>query len=289
LLANSSSKITRPEAEVLDYLQIVKPSAFLTCSTPKQALYWYDLAKTIPGTPTKGLLAEKLGYIADGPVEELPDFIKVFKNSKEFLLKMKLTDTEADAAELFRGGPFIVPCEFVHVVSDAGEDVHELYGLVMPRYFRALCSMTYNLEYSHVLERCKDMIAAVNHIHSRNYVHMDIKDANIFVKDDEWFLGDFGTCVEYESHITGTTPGLYPLKYSEIMSGYALWHYDWFMLAVAIVTHLPNNTPLLYDDRNATDFMEVVIGSINTSCGDEELKLILLQLVNCHDSAFDFH
>lgn len=37
------------------------------------------------------------------------------------------------------------------------------------------------------------MVTALNYLHQLGFIHMDVKQSNIFIRGD-WYLGDFGSC-----------------------------------------------------------------------------------------------
>ena len=50
---------------------------------------------------------------------------------------------------------------------------------------------------AYLLDRCKAMIIVINSLHSEGIDNMDLKDANIFVRDTVWFVGDFGSFLNF--------------------------------------------------------------------------------------------
>ena len=105
----------------------------------------------------------------------------------------------------------------------------------MPRYVTTLAEMAPLCEVA-LVDGLKDMIAAIEYVHSRNVVHMDIKGDNIFINGNgKWFLGDFGSCKYELEETTSFTPYFLPevpLKSKPLKS------YDWYMLGVTIVVQL---------------------------------------------------
>lgn len=193
-------------------------------------------------------------------------------------------DPEVTAALTISGGapPGIVRCEYRNVVDDGGK---EFGGLLMKLFARALSSAP-DLVLSEALlfDRAAVMVAAVSHIHSRGYYHMDIKEANVFVDAvGEWVLGDFGSAVLEHTPITSTTRGLHPAL--------ATWHrgsdqllalrkYDVYMLAALLVRQLgpgpggmavyPDEGPREADLRaRAADFAHVSLRTLLLGLLDE--------------------
>jgi serine/threonine protein kinase len=79
------------------------------------------------------------------------------------------------------------------------------------------------------------MIIAINSIHTDGIVHMDLKEANIFVREGVWFVGDFGSCVNHGDLILEKTGGCYLRKAHELIGSPACWHHVWFAMALVIV------------------------------------------------------
>ena len=85
----------------------------------------------------------------------------------------------------------------------------------MRQYNRSLFGEAFQVCQEVLLDRCKAMILAVNYIHRKGTVHVDLKESNIFVMDGVWFIGDFGSCVKYGEPVKTFTPGMY--LYSELI------------------------------------------------------------------------
>eukprot|EP00198_Chlamydomonas_reinhardtii_P009986 XP_001699323.1 predicted protein [Chlamydomonas reinhardtii] len=79
------------------------------------------------------------------------------------------------------------------------------------------------------------MVEALEWIHRKGFVHMDVKADNIFVDAaGRWWLGDFGSAVPKGSAITSTTRWFAPPAAAKAAAT-AVPEYDWHMLAVALV------------------------------------------------------
>jgi serine/threonine protein kinase len=150
----------------------------------------------------------------------------------------------ADCAEVIAvnavfGGPNLVPCKLLNTTRDDGSD---FCGLLMPKYSRSLATVPdFVLAEEHLFVRAQQLLAAVRYMHSVGFVHMDIKEANIFVGTaGSWWLGDFGSSVPEGSDITSTTRGLYPELEDWHMKSHvpAQRRYDIFMVATLFVRQL---------------------------------------------------
>jgi len=75
---------------------------------------------------------------------------------------------------------------------------------------------------------------AIEFIHSKGYIHMDIKAQNIFVDTDgKWYLGDFGSMILANKVITSSTWMYWPFEASFVSIGTI--YIDWFMFLVFIL------------------------------------------------------
>lgn len=127
----------------------------------------------------------------------------------------------------------LIQCESFTMMENSASKNHGFSALLMPRYVITLAEMAPLCEVA-LLDGLQDMIAAVEYVHSRNLVHMDIKGDNIFIDGSgKWFLGDFGSCKVELEEITSFTRYFLPE-----VSQKALKSYDWYLLGVTIVVQL---------------------------------------------------
>jgi len=110
----------------------------------------------------------------------------------------------------------------------------QVEALVMPKMSCSLLEIG-KLHSQVLLQRSEPIIAGLNWLHGRGYVHMDVKGNNIFVAENgNWYLADFGTCVHVGERVRGTTAWCYP----KLVNGQpAQFQFDWYMLAVALLAH----------------------------------------------------
>jgi hypothetical protein len=126
---------------------------------------------------------------------------------------------------------------------------------------------------------------------------MDIKEANIFVKDGIWFVGDFGACVNVGDNVRETTGGCYILPREEVINKPSTWHHDWFALALVFVNQLNvHEGPIESSVNGFKDRVHEWIDTklqINTKLEGEELqheelkaeelKALLHNMVDCRE------
>ena len=234
--------IACPKPDVMQRLQFLRDTAILSANSPAQALQWYEWARDLPLSPTRGRFRSVTGYMLNGPSYFDANILLAYDPiGDEAMFKVM---TSADCAEVVAaravcGGPNLVPCQVRNATRDDGSD---FCGLLMPKYSRSLATVPdFVLAEEHLLVRAQQLLAAVRHVHGVGFVHMDIKEANIFVgSSGSWWLGDFGSAVREGSAITSTTRGLHP----ELDA----WHmrppmpaqrrYDVYMVAALLVRQL---------------------------------------------------
>ena len=79
------------------------------------------------------------------------------------------------------------------------------WAVVMPRYTATLGELA-QLSLNAVAAGCVRMRAALDFMHSRGFVHADVKSANVLVTaDGAWLLSDFGSCVSVNEPLKSTT------------------------------------------------------------------------------------
>lgn len=222
-------------------LLVTRGTEMLLAKTPDEALSIYNWAKNLPLSPTKGNFLKETGFTLDGPLSSHMDnlFSAFGPDGAAYVLKVvpREGDPEVVAALALADAPadvHLVRCRFCSAQRKNGEIFS---GLLMPYFARSLASTEVLLRHDILLSRARDSVAAINYLHSKGFVHMDIKEANIFVDAAGiWWLGDFGSCVAPGSPIRTTTPAYNPRGHAE---GLPAEHwYDWQMLAALLLRQL---------------------------------------------------
>ena len=232
----------RPRADVLQRLQLLRDTAIVTSGSSAEALHWYEWARDLPRSPTRGRFRSITGYHLNGPSAVDASILLAYDAGGGAAMFKAMPSADCDevvAARAVFGGPGLVPCE---LRSAEREDGSIFCGLLMPKYERSLAAVPELVLSEAVLfERAQALLAAVRHVHGSGFVHMDIKEANVFIGDDgSWWLGDFGSAVREGAPIVSTTRGLHP----ELEA----WHlqppqparrrHDMYMLAGLLVRQL---------------------------------------------------
>jgi Protein kinase domain len=282
LLSESSERISRPKLDVLSRLHQLRDTVFITAATPAEALNWYSWARDQPLSPTRGRFRSVTGYLLNGPSTIDAKLILAYDPAGSpamFKIMASKDCPEVLAAVAVNGVPNLVPCTFRSAEKENGDF---FCGLLMPKYDRSLFSVPdLVLSEALLLERAQSLLAAVRHMHSVGFIHMDIKEANVFVGfDGSWWLGDFGSAVREGEPITSTTRGLHP----ELTN----WHllskpipaerrYDMFMLVGLLVRQL--------DSRSGTHYAEeppslVLMRKRALMVENDKLKLLLVNLID---------
>jgi hypothetical protein len=282
--------INRPNADILSRLQSLKHDIFMTCEIPFDATTWYLWAKSYPQTLTRGAFHRATGYQLGGmhPIYN-NIFIAGDRHGRSFMYKLVPSEqaSEVQFANELRGGPYLVCYSYETSESydetGQGNSPTKLRGLLMRQYNRSLFGEAFQICQEVLFERCKAMILAVNYIHKKGIVHVDLKESNIFMMDGVWFIGDFGSCVKYGDPVKTFTPGMYLL--SELVGTSAKWHYDWFMLAVIFAHQL--NVKAEAIESQGDDYRTRIIEVFNIVT-IPELKDLLLSMVNCEEPLMSF-
>ncbi len=87
------------------------------------------------------------------------------------------SEQEVEAAAALLGSPHVVPAQFQEARRHDGMT---FCGLLMPKYERSLEASDLQLSPSVLFRRTTTMVVALNAIHKLGWVHMDVKEANIF-------------------------------------------------------------------------------------------------------------
>ncbi len=156
----------------------------------------------------------------------------------------------------------------------------------MPKYERSLFDTNLVLHRSFLIPKALQMIDAVNRIHERGYVHMDIKEANVFVDlNGDWCLGDLGSCVPIGRPIRECTLScLFSSSGNPVYSA-ALWKFDWEMLAVTLACQVDSS----FRSATRTNLEHEVSAKLGACCGHLCTQILAAASKNEQYASYDVH
>jgi serine/threonine protein kinase len=184
----------------------------------------------------------------------------------------------------------IVPMEYqcINVDLDAAIKANCRVGsndvLIMPWYLTTLHKLPSN-DLRWIAFEGNRIKSAIEYIHDKGFVHLDIKAMNIFVDADlHWYLGDFGSCKPIGQRITSSTFQFY---YEDMTLQLAQERHDWFMLLLMILieslTDRKTYRQSFYNNSKYARY-DLTINYANSLIDDPdtiaELKTLLRELCN---------
>jgi len=124
-----------------------------------------------------------------------------------------------------------------------------------------------------------DLLEAIKHVHSKNWLHRDMKSDNVFVSSDGHVkLGDFGTARPLnppKMDFSGTDVYMSPEMFKDFTAYAAtdLWGIGIILLEGCGVLH-----DIIEDFKNVRDHIELIPSMIHESYSDE-LKAVIIDLL----------
>lgn len=246
------AKIARPNKDVINLAVRVMTRRLDMVQDADQAVELYNDVKRIWGSTTKGQLAILLNLRINGPMSDMCPYLLSAVNphtGKGMVVKVLEDDNEAAVAKaLMEGMPHgvrLVPTEAhkLHLDPKQTRAQHacRVYDvLVMPRFTFSL-AVSMELMPDIILAEGRKLEDAIEYIHKKGYVHMDVKGNNVLVDESgSWWLGDFGSAVHVGTQVKTTTNWFMPFKLSRdpAQRPMADPKYDWHMLAVMLLCEL---------------------------------------------------
>lgn len=247
------SGINRPDQRVLDRIAERHYNGVDgAASSVNRARLFYDAIKDLPDTRTRIVLEKTLSLHINSPAFPRYKNILMAKDEEANLFVVKLLRTSFDgppmdmqesefrqeklACELLgleRPPVALCPVQVIDVPYEG-----KLYtALKMPRFKTTVYDEPRSF-HKEIRTQGPRLIAAVQYMHDRGFVHMDIKADNIFVDDNKgWVLGDFGSSKRIGERIT--TSNL--VHYARFNLTFAEEKYDWFMLLLVLLKESMEN------------------------------------------------
>jgi serine/threonine protein kinase len=252
--------IDRPEAKVIEKLRHEYVNQLGgNIDNVDAAMNLYRMMKEIPSTTTRTIIKDQLQIRVNGAMSiEKPNILTAcHKDGTQLVIKLlyintddyrphrtKLAQIEHEIAcctalstDSQRSELALVPCTVRTV--DVPQDFTKQSGqagnfdaLVMPRYLQSLAKSPHLYE-EHLVVQGVRLVKALDYMHGKGYVHMDVKADNIFMDAaGNLFLGDFGSACKENQVITSTTAAFY---HRDIIGEPARPQYDWYMLLVTLL------------------------------------------------------
>jgi serine/threonine protein kinase len=245
------SHIRNPSQKVLE--RIVKSYSTAMIVACDSSQYSYDLYTTVrdlPETFTRLLIDHSYDIIVNGDANlENPNLLSATdKQGNQRIVKVLKVNDDArlsldDRKSLVEQE--VLVCEILSLKDTslafasmvAIEVMHgdiRISALVMPRYLTTVAQSA--KFYDEIINReGLRLVDALDYMHSKQLVHMDVKGTNIFVGSEAgcpWRIGDFGSCRKLGENVLSTT---YFFCNVDARGKPALPKYDWYMLLVAIL------------------------------------------------------
>jgi serine/threonine protein kinase len=246
----------------------------------------YTSYKEMVRLSTKAVCAQKKLNIG----ARLGTMFSVYSGSQNgspvIIKKVSAASMEFQMAALFRDHDSIVQIDNSIVYNDSAM-------LVMSKYPCSLFDAVVtdgDLLFTGVIS----MVEALNHVHSKGVVHMDVKPHNIFVtQSGVWLLGDFGSAT-FEGEKISTTTSKLLLEPVTSGSTSAAYKFDWQMLVVGILHMVQASqvqdgvsiTPLLCEEEKY-HASKVKCLELLRAFPHSRLQQLLCQLLSCQMQTFD--
>lgn len=264
------SGITRPDERVLGRIALNFVDSLNAVDTDEQCVELYYHVKGLPSTVTRAEISKQHQLNLDGTAyENNPNLLKA---NDEFgvhcvvkILKVRggvqsceirklEVEREAEAVRLLQLSDQSNSYAFIHAdLLTVHENNIEFKALKMPKYNSLIDTASYNPTV--IAAQGQKLFDAVEFMHSKGIVHMDIKGANIFVDSfGRWLLGDFGSSCPIGAEVTSCSEHFCKENTIGKPSNTKI---DWFMLMVTLIietlgdrntfqVHLTQSSSILY-------------------------------------------
>lgn len=201
-------------------------SRLVTANTDDDYFALYEEASSVPRSATRAIVRERENVSINGemPVHGaqtaiflyavenyIPKVLKINKYASKTESEVKLFKEIGEEAE--QKNLALVPVRILLIqegrrITNHSNAALTPLGLLMPSYSMTLSSMPVSMNGPHAIWFFDILLPVVNFIHSKEWMHGDIKPSNIFIDSSgKPFLGDYGSSVKYcdlESFSGGT-------------------------------------------------------------------------------------
>ncbi|KAG5180578.1 hypothetical protein JKP88DRAFT_166388 [Tribonema minus] len=295
--------IHRPRPDVLDLIVRRFSSRLLAVTTVDQAVDLYRDAEFLPGSSTSSCWVELHSLRLNGPfAEQLPQCILTALDSdgnpaivkllavsshdpmtgapasqlsEAFVCReLRLRDANNAGVPVVRGEVLELQLPFASArTTKHGPGVYP--ALVMPRYSCVVSDLPLIPEHA-IARGAARLMQAIDFMHERGYVHMDIKATNVFVDTaGNWYLGDFGSTVRVNDPIHSYTRWFFP---NNMAQQAAQFKHDWYLLAVMLAVELHKEDwkeQLFEHERVSTRKLRIAASAAQLESLKEVLALVM--------------
>ena len=280
-------RITNPDKYVLDRITERYYNAIDAAgSSVERAVNFYRMVKLIPGTKTVAIIANQLSLHINGPIREYqPNILTACDRSGGlFVLKLLSIDNgglqyKLQHKEIFQEEetckilsleePHVGLCKIDVLKVNLGFMI--CTALKMKWYIITLEEHPKTFPEQQI-KNAKSLSTALEYMHGKGIVHMDIKASNIFISDTDWVIGDFGSSKPIGDCVTSSNLIMFRSGITQ-----ALPKYDWLMLLLVFLRET-------LDDRKKWIQMFCINDKLDDGCieaciqnvENSDLKSILL-------------
>lgn len=265
--------ISHPKTVVLNSIAVNnfrQMEEFAASGVPSLCEELYVACRDAPSTSTKLVVKEKLGIWLNGAVGFNAGLLTASEEETGRMLIVKLLRTGESAQsarivkeqhdmeiavnawisslEVKEGSDALVRGKSATLVkSDAPMDP-PTRCIIMERFVATLAESP-RTSFRIIFQQGRRIRAALELLHT-NFIHMDVKPANVFISSaGSWYLGDFGSCTKEGAIVTSATRGMYV---TNVLGQPAQKKFDFFMLGLTLLlAAMPvDEGSMLFDSDN---------------------------------------
>lgn len=248
----NEGKIKRPDKRVMRIIEFRYPMQMSVISTAEGAVDLYEICKRLPLTSTCVRFKEAHGITIGGamfPEESdllqassstgLPVMVKLL-GGRQYRRRGSQDPLEAELCDLLGLSPWDCPDRHPANLIRASQTRMlrgevDVPAVIMRRYASNLADLG-QLQRAPITRGVLRLMDALSFIHSKGFVHMDVKNANVLLDEQgSWFLADFGSCVEIGEALHSYTDFFHPDKLEHKVAQPGL---DWDFLLVLLLVEM---------------------------------------------------
>ena len=250
-------RINRPDESTLLKIRKHFSSRMMVVKSADEAVDLYEDAEQLPGTTTRAVIMENSNLKLNGPLDVDHYGVKIVvgvdPDGKPIIVKIlygassHVTPEVEAISNLGLNTLTNIPLvsgelQTISIKDSDSRTMRYSSGIyhcfIMPYYPTSLARLP-AIPQEAAYKGALRILEALAYVHKCNYVHMDVKPANIFLNmAGEWFLGDFGSCVHVNGVIRETTRVMLPKNYEPEASP----QIDKYMLGVTLVLAITPHT-----------------------------------------------